>query len=225
MHVRLKSILVFITLGVLAEACSPLAPRPDLATYFVLTPLSEGPGGATPSSLAGAESPLTIGIGPIDFPDYLRRTQMVMRAEPNRIDISQHQSWAEPLDKNFARVLSQNLAELLNTHRIEKYPWLRRTEVDYQIAIDVYRFETTADGKSMLSAQWVIRDGRNGKDLYAFESKIAEPVGPGSTGASAALSSDLGELSKRIASRVTVLSHARKPASIEGKKATTDANC
>ena len=140
---------------------------------------------------------------------------MVVRAEPNRLEISQQESWAEPLDRNFERVFSQNLGELLNTYHIEKYPWPRRTQVDYQISLDVYRFETTSDGRSMLSAQWIIRDGRTGKDLSASESKIAEPIGPGDSGASAALSRDLGELSKQIASRVLALSHDRRPGSTE----------
>jgi len=63
-------------------------------------------------------------------------------------------------------VLSENLATLLETQRIEKYPWPLATKVDYQIEIDVQRFETTSDGQSQLVASWMIRDGQSHKILY-----------------------------------------------------------
>ena len=67
-------------------------------------------------------------MGPVDFPDYFRRLPVVTRVAPNRIELSDEKRWAEPLDKNFIRVLSENLATLLNTYRIEKYPWAMKTQ-------------------------------------------------------------------------------------------------
>ncbi|HEV2174085.1 MAG TPA: PqiC family protein, partial [Nitrospira sp.] len=147
--------------------------------------------------------------GPIDFPDYLRRSQVVTRSAPNQIDLSTVERWGEPLDKNFQRVLSENLAQLLNTYRIEQYPWNRKTQVDYQVAINVQNFETTTDGRSQLNARWIIKDGSKGKDLYASETTANTPVGTGDTGASSALSNDLATLSREIASQVTELRQRR----------------
>lgn len=200
-----KAALIALGACVFAAGCSPLAPQPDPSKFFILTPLSDGSApSATPAS-AKADSPLTIGIGPIDFPDYLRRLQVVTRESPNQLDLSAEKRWGEPLDKNFARVFSENISQLLNTQRIEKYPWPVRTHVDYQISVDVQRFETTSDGQSQLIARWVIKDGATGKDLYASETTASAPVGPGETGASAALSNDLATLSRDISSRVTIL--------------------
>lgn len=203
-----------IALGacVLAAGCSPLAPQPDRSKFFILTPLADSSGAAAPAG-SFANSPLTIGVGPIDFPDYLRRLEVVTRASPNQLDLSAEKRWGEPLDKNFARVFSENISELLNTQQIEKYPWPVRTHVDYQIAIDVQRFETTSDGQSELIARWIIKDGATGKDLYASETRASAPVGPGETGASAALSTDLGTLSREIAARVTELRQHQTPMS------------
>jgi uncharacterized lipoprotein YmbA len=189
------------------NGCSPLAPRPDPSKYFLLAPVT---GSAPPSQIRSALSPgLTIGVGPIDFPDYLRRPDVVTRTSPTQIDISNENVWGEPLDKNFERVLRENLSRLLNTQRIEKYPWSRKTEVDYQIEIDVQRFETSSDGQSQLVARWIIKDGRSGKDLYASETRAVTAVGAGDTVASAALSNDLATLSQDIASRVASLSQQR----------------
>ena len=93
----------------------------------------------------------------------------------------------------------------LNTRQLENYPWPRRTEIDYQVTVDVLRFETSADGQSQLIARWVIKDGRTGKDLAASETNASAPVGQGETGPSAALSSDLASLSRDIAARITAL--------------------
>ena len=199
---------IALAMCIAAAGCSPLAPRPNYSKFFILTPLADG---ARPGPTAASTAPrqLAIGIGPIDFPDYLRRSQVVTRSAPNQIELSMVDRWGEPLDKNFQRVLSENLAQLLNTYRIEQYPWDRNTQVDYQIAINVQNFETTSDGQSQLNARWIIKNGSNGKDLYASETTANTPVGTGDSDASAALSSDLATLSKQIAFRVTELNQRR----------------
>jgi uncharacterized lipoprotein YmbA len=127
--------------------------------------------------------------------------------------------WAEPLDKNFVRVLSENLATLLDTQQIEKYPWSLRTKVDYQIEINVQRFETTSDGQTQLIASWIIRDGHGRKILYASQTAAESPAGPDGLSASAALSSDLATLSKEIATRITELNQHRTPDNADANSA------
>ena len=203
MPMNIRAILLALSACLVFTGCSPLAPQPDQSKFFILTPLSDSAlSGVSPASTA---QPLTIGVGPIEFPDYLRRLEVVTRTSPNQLDLSSEKRWGEPLDKDFTRVLSENLAQLLNTQQLEKYPWPRKTEVDYQVTVDVQRFETSADGQSQLIARWTIKDGRTGKDLAASETKAITPVGQGETGPSAALSSDLAILSRDIATRITAL--------------------
>jgi len=203
MKTDIKIMLFALGACLVSTACSPLAPQPDHSRFFILNPISDG---AAPGvSLASATPSLTIGIGPIEFPDYLRRLEVVTRTSANELDLSPEKRWGEPLDKNFARVLSENLSQLLNTQQLERYPWPRRTEVDYQVTVDVLRFETSTDGQSQLIARWIIKDGRTGKDLSASETKASAPVGSGETGGSEALSSDLATLSRDIASRIAAL--------------------
>ena len=144
---------------------------------------------------------------------------MVTRVAPNRIDLSDEKRWAEPLDKNFTRVLSENLATLLDTQRIEKYPWPLRTKVDYEIEIDVQRFEATSDGQTQLIASWIIRDGPSNKILYASQTTAGAPAGPDELSASSALSGDLATLSKEIATRITELDQHRTPNSADATSA------
>src|SRR5258708_8387071 len=149
----------------IVAGCSVLSPKPDRSEFFILSPVSDSAGMATKPASTSPDSQLTVGVGPVDFPDYLRRLPVVTRVAPNRIDLSDERRWAEPLDKNFVRVLSENLAVLLDTQRIEKYPWSLRTKVDYQVEIDIQRFETTSDGQTQLIASWLIRKSPGGKSV------------------------------------------------------------
>jgi uncharacterized lipoprotein YmbA len=63
-------------------------------------------------------------------------------------------SAADSLEKNRTRVLSENLAMVLDTKWIERYPWPLATKIGYQIELDAQRFEATSDGQSQLVATW-----------------------------------------------------------------------
>jgi uncharacterized protein len=211
-----KIVLITFVACTISTACSPLAPQPDRSKFFILTPLGDGPApGSTPAATSN-DSALTIGVGPIDFPDYLRRPEVVTLASPNQLDLAAEKRWGEPLDKDFARVFAEDISRLLDTQQLEKYPWPVRTQVDYQIVIDVQRFETTSDGQSELVARWIIKDGA-GKDLYASETRASAPVASGETGPSKAMSEDLATLSREIAARVTELHQRRTPTSANAK--------
>ena len=216
---NLKTKLIAFGACAIVAGCSVLSPQPDRSKFFILTPVSDSAGMAARPASTSPDSQLTIGVGPVGFPDYLRRLAVVTRVAPNRIDLSDEKRWAEPLDKNFTRVLSENLATLLNTQRIEKYPWALTTKVDYQVEIDVQRFETTSDGQTQLIASWIIRDGAGSKILYASQTTAGAPAGADEASASSALSSDLATLSKEIASRVTELNQHRTPNNADSNSA------
>jgi uncharacterized protein len=218
-NIKTKAI-AFGACMMMAAGCTVLSPQPDRSKFFILSPVSDSAGGTVAKPAAtNPTSQLVIGVGPVDFPDYLRRLPVVTRVAPNRIEISDEKRWAEPLDKNFTRVLSENLATLLDTRRIEKYPWPLRNKIDYQVEVEVQRFETTSDGQTALLASWTIRDGPSGKILYASRISAEAPAGTDEASASAALSNDLATLSKEIASRITELDQHRTPNNPESNAA------
>jgi hypothetical protein len=216
---NLKTKLIAFGVCAMAAGCSVLSPQPDRSKFLILTPVSDSAATAAKPASTSPDSQLTIGVGPVDFPDYLRRLPVVTRVAPNRVDLSDETRWAEPLDKNFVRVLSQNLATLLDTERIEKYPWALRVKVDYQVEVDVQRFETTSDGQTQLVASWIIRDGHGGKILYASQTTAGAPAGPDGVSSSAALSGDLTTLSKEIALRITELKEHHAPNNADSNSA------
>ena len=92
---------------------------------------------------------------------------------PNRLELSNQDRWAEPLDNNFKQVIAQDLTQLLGTHAITFFPWPGTTRVDYQVRIDVYRFETDSAANAQLVAHWQVLDG-SGKLLFANDSNLNE---------------------------------------------------
>jgi len=198
----MKLKLTITALSMLAAGCSPLAPLPNHNKFFMLSPISEN---AASTTAAAPGSAVSIGVGPVDFPDYLRRKEVVTRTAANRIDVSDENRWAGPLDKNFTRVLTENLATLLNTQRVESYPWSLSHPVDYQVIVDVERFDTSSDKQAKLVARWSVRDGHNGKELYSTQTITSVPVGSGEEGPSAALSANLATLSREISAQISPL--------------------
>lgn len=192
--------------AMLAGCSSLLAPQPDLTRFFVLSSVT----GAAAQPPADSEQDPTIGVGPVRFPDYLGRTQIVTRVGANRLQISDIDHWAEPLDRNFVAVLAKNLGARLETERIVTHPWYVTVPLDFEIPIEVLHFESDDRGNARLAARWGIKDGRRDEVLFVTQSDIVEPAAtPGSEGGVAALSVAVDKLSAEIAAAIQSV---RKPA-------------
>lgn len=182
-----------------AGCTSMLAPRPDPARFYLLTPTADSTG--APSQISSAD--LTIGLGPIKLPSYLDRAEVVTRAAPNRIELSKTDRWGESLQNAFISVLSRDLAAQLGNRRIMTFPWYSTAHIDLQVQVEVYRFETDSRGDAQLSANWTILSGLDKKILYSAESNLTQSSKPGdATDGAAALSRTVGDLSREIANMV-----------------------
>jgi uncharacterized lipoprotein YmbA len=167
--------------------------------FYTLAALSETPGEAMPA----LPSDLTVGVGPVTLPPYLDRPQLVTRAGDNRMVLADFDSWVEPLQGMFARVLAENLAVLLETDDVLLLPQNRPVDLDYQVEVDVTRFDVDASGNAALDARWWVfgRDGE--KLLRSGRSTITEPTQAGDyTAAAGALSHALGAMSQEIAETI-----------------------
>jgi len=200
--------------------CSFLSPRPDPSRFFTLAALSEAGGspGHAPAAGSTAAQGMMYGLGPIKVPAYLDRNEIATRVSPSEIKYSATDYWAEPLQANVSRVLLQNLSALLDTDRIATYPWGTSAKVNYQMQVELLRFERDASGQVRLSARWGVRAGTGGPFLFIKDANLTRAATGRSTGdAIAALSATLGELSQEIAAAVRQL---RPPAPRETKAAT-----
>ena len=202
MRLRRELIIAAAVLWALAvSGC--FAPQPDPSKFFLLAPAGGVAGNSiAPAGLSPSSSP-TIGLGPIKLPEYLDRDEVVTRVGPNRLELSDKDRWAEPLNDNFRQVLAQDLTRALGTHSIVFFPWVGTTHIDYQVRIDVYRFETDPNANAQLVAHWQVLDG-SGKLLYSADSNLTEQAQPGEPVA-AALSRTVERLARQIASAIQSL--------------------
>ena len=182
--------------GLLLAACAQTLP----SRFYTLSGL---PDDAAPSA---ASSDLAIGVGPISLPNYLDRPEIVRRATANQFQFAEYDRWGEPLGDVFPRVLAENLSELLATDRVFLLPQRRATTIDYQVEVNVTRFDADVGGPAILAARWEIFDD-DGKSLVVDRSTFTEAVDGEDYGAVAtAMSRTVAALSREIAKAITALS-------------------
>jgi uncharacterized protein len=193
-----------LAIPVMGVACTVLPPQKDTTQFFLLTPALAI--ASSVSSRAASHPDLSIGLGPVDFPGYLKRREIVTRVSGDQLDLSENKRWAESLDANFQRVLSQDLSAQLGTQRIVLFPWFGRPHIDYQVEVQVHRFDTDDTNHAELDARWIIKDGRSGRELLADTSNISSVVPTGDIAGSQTLSSNVNILSAKIAQSLLGLS-------------------
>jgi uncharacterized protein len=203
---RVLLVACFTTAG-----CLSLEARPDPSRFFALTSLPRTEQRPEDSTRANA---LSLGIGPSKIPGYLDREQLVTRISQNRFAIAENDRWAEPLEENFSRVLSENLSILLRTDRIAAYPWERTQRPTYQVQVDLLRFEPKQDQMVELWARWIIVDDAR-KTVISKESYLTQPAKDKSTEASvAAMSESVAELSREMADALRSIASGKRLRSI-----------
>ena len=171
------------------------------SSFYVLTPLSSG----SSQQNAAPERPIVIGIGPVELPPYLDRSQIVTRSDSNQLDLAEFHRWAEPLQGNVTRVLAEDLATLTPTDYIVIFPWDRSTPIDYQVTVTVTRFDGRLGGNSLLITRWSLFGG-DGEQLLRRKSILSEVTGGEDYGAMvSAMNRTLAALSREIAAAIKTL--------------------
>jgi uncharacterized lipoprotein YmbA len=195
-----KSLWLLLAVGAVT-GCATTPP----ASFFVLTPLAE----AERRGATLAEGRVTVGVGPVSFPDFLDRPQLVTRAGSNRLDLDELNRWGGSLQDGFLRTLGENLAHLLGTAQILVYPAEVRFPIDYRVIATVLRFEGAKGGEAVLKIRWAVIDPYSERPLAVRESAYRNRVAaPGEEGLVAALSACLGDFSRDVA---TTLRQLPKP--------------
>ena len=134
----------------LVAGCAGPSPR---SNYYLLSAFPDQETGQATTAITDG---LSIGIGPVSFPDYLDRQQIVIRTGPNEISFSEFDRWAEPLKNNFMRVFKEDLVERLRTDNIFVYPWPPGAVFEFQVSAEVIRFDAHPGDSAKLDVQWMI---------------------------------------------------------------------
>ena len=106
---------------------------------------------ATPAP-AGAQSDLSVAVGPVTIPAVIDRPQIVVSAGPNQVRLDEFNRWASPLQSNISRVVADNLAAILGTPRVSLFPQTMSAAADYRVAIQVQSFDSAPGDAATLDA-------------------------------------------------------------------------
>jgi len=203
---RIISIIKAVALGLLLMtfmACASNAP----SRFYVLSSLTGTDG---EPEMASDKRQVTIGIGPVELPAYLDRQQVVTRVSANELHLAEFDEWAEPLDDSFMHVLMENLSVLLSKNLFTIFPVRGSESIDYQVEVEVIRFDGSLAGDASLLVRWTIFGEDAKKLLLTRKSSFKEATGgTGYEALVAAQSRTVEALSREIAGAIKGLSGGR----------------
>ena len=154
-----------------------------------------------------AKNDWAIGVGPVELPEYVNRPQIVTRTSRNELEMAEFARWAEPLEENFSRVLAENISVMLSTDRVIVYPWNRTAAVDYQVVVEVTRFDGAVGGDVSMRARWTVLGDRGEKILIRRNSSLSARADAKTYEALVAAQSQMvADLSSEIAEEIKALS-------------------
>jgi uncharacterized protein len=199
-HRRSILFVLLVTLAVSTLVMNGCSTGPPTRLY-VLTALSRAESMSPASGVRG----MSIGVGPVELPQYVNRPQIVTGQQSSELQSAASAQWAEPLQDGFTRVLAENLSLLLATDRVAIFPWKTFTP-EYQVVVEVTHFLGQTGAEVSLVALWSIlnKDGREA--LVSKKSSFRESTGSSEYEAlAAAMSRTVAALSRDIATALQAL--------------------
>ncbi len=186
------ALMLLITL--LGAGCMGQTPQ---SAYYTLSPMqnetTDLPSVVKPDAIA-------IGIGPVTFPDELNRPAIITESGRNQLTVNEFHRWGGSLEKNFIRVMAENIAILMKTDQVMARPWERYFQPDLRIALDIKQFGGRLGEYALINTTWRVFSGKKDDPAIVQRSVIREPVTDDSYDALvAAQSRALARLSTEIA--------------------------
>ncbi len=153
MFVTVRSMTLCVLVSLLLVACGSSPP----VRYFSLSPMDS-------DYRQDPDDAVILGLGPLRMPEYLNRSQIVMRAAGAEMQVDEFSHWAEPISQALHRVVSADVDNLLDGVIVITFPYasIVHTEVDYRLRGEVSRFDADRSGRVVLEIQWVIAEVGSG---------------------------------------------------------------
>jgi len=187
---------VFFFMVFLLASCSTT----PAVKYYTLNPCFE----IQPDiSQAVSGDTLAIGVGPVEFPGFLDRPQIVTRKSQHRVAVSEFHRWAGSFSEDFLRVLAKDISMLLPADRVAAYPWTDQFSPTHRIQLIVDQFDGWFGGHVVLNVTWSVWNQNDASESVMKHTRIEEPVsGDDYDALVAAQSRAIGTLSRAIVYKI-----------------------
>jgi uncharacterized lipoprotein YmbA len=187
--------IAVVVAAVLLAGCFGRSPKPE---FFALSQVAGAPVALRPE--------IGLIVGPLEFPRYLDRPEIVRRDGANRLVVADAHRWGGSLRTDLLRVVADDLGRLLGTARVAVYPAEPRFAATYRVLIDLRQFEAVAADRVLLRAIWTVVSVPAGGVVAVEEARVEETVAPGAMqDVVAAQSAALGAMTREIAERIAAL--------------------
>ncbi|MEO6970635.1 MAG: PqiC family protein [Chthoniobacterales bacterium] len=138
------------------------------ANYYRLNAAAAAPTG-------GANSGLSVAIGPVSLPSYIDRAEIVFASGPNEFQIPIDALWTGSLRDNISRTVATDLGQVLGSREV-------RAGLDpgfkprYRVALDIRQFHGISGQEAVLDLNWRIQSGASGETISRHAGNFREPI-------------------------------------------------
>jgi uncharacterized lipoprotein YmbA len=188
--IKARLLLSAVFCAVLLSACGSSPP----VRFYTLEPMQ--------GARSSADVASTIGVGPLRFPDYLNRPQIVSSGENGKVVVAEFDRWADAAASTFQRALTANLNSLLDDTMAIEFPFGGGLlHPDYRLVAQVNQFSTDITGLATLDISWVMVTADDAEFISSRRSVFTAPAASDSSYASrvAAMNETLRAYSRQVA--------------------------
>lgn len=171
--------------------------------WYSLIPTDEPAAAATPVAAA----PLTLAVGPVTVPDEVDRPQLIVHTPTGDVMLLDNERWTASLKAQVARAVALHVGRRVPQALVAAYPNTALANPQWQLLIDVQRFELRqgTPGSASLRALWTLRSNVAGvasRPAQVTDVSIAADAGRGLDGLAAAMRDALARLAADVAARL-----------------------
>ncbi len=106
-----------------------------------------------------------IGVWRAKIPALLDRTEIVTRSGKHTVELADFHKWADRLDNNISRLVANELSDRLQTDNVVISPWSSYAKNDYQVKLNIDRFDGELGGEIVFRGSWSLLSGEGNKEL------------------------------------------------------------
>lgn len=160
----MRTPLLAALLGLAILGCA--RPSPSV-TFHTLSPLAKS---------AAAGKPWALEVMPVLLPELLQRSQIVVLEEPGVHRLAGTHRWGNTLEKDFQRVLAEDLSALLGSPSVVPYPDGRATGATHRLALEVTQCDGAPGGTLRFRGSWRVTRPDTGQLLLLRRAELEAPV-------------------------------------------------
>lgn len=97
-----------------------------------------------------------IGVMPVVIPSLLDRAGIVTDKKGPLVQVASHHIWGGDLQENITQVITELLANELETNQVYSGPWDRHSKPEYQAFIEIQKFSGELGKQASLKVHWYI---------------------------------------------------------------------